>query len=145
MTNENKKNFYAVTCKCGHTGSRKTYIPIEFPVIAKNAKEAAYIGRHIPRCKHHHKDCVLDVKQISYQEFIDIKKRNARDPYLKATSIQEQSQYDLSDRIIKETQMSDDEYENEVRRSMVFSGKDRIKKPKKYVRFNKPYLMEESY
>lgn len=39
----NVKKYYKVTCKCGHTGSKKTYIPITFPVVAINGKEAASI------------------------------------------------------------------------------------------------------
>ncbi len=145
MNYRREKNYYAVTCKCGHTGSRKTYIPIEFGVVAANGKEAALIGRGIPRCKHNHKDCVLSVRKISYEEYILIRKRNIRDPYLRCSSIQEQSQYDLSDRFVKEDRYKDDDYEEEERKSMVFSGKHKIKNPKKFIRFNYAYAMEVSY
>ena len=145
MNNENNKNYYAVTCKCGHTGSKQKYIPIEFGIIAHNAKEAASIGRKMPRCKHNHKDCVLRVRQVSRQEYIYIRKRNARDPHLQCTSIQEQSQYDLSDRFVPETRYLDDDTDEEERKSMVFSGKNKIRKPKKFIRFNRDYSMEVNY
>lgn len=140
-----KKNYYAVTCKCGHTGSRKTYIPIEFAVIATTGKEAALIGRYIPRCKHDHKDCVLSVRKIDLDEYILIKKRNARDPYLRCTSIQEQAQYDLSGRLVQEKRYEEEDEEHEERKSMVFSGKSAIRNPKKFIRFNKRELWEVNY
>ena len=136
---KNEINYYAVTCKCGHTGSKKTYIPIEFGIIAHNAKEAASAGRKMPRSKHDHKDCVLKVRQVSREEYISIRKRNARDPYLQCTSIQEQSKYDLAYRFVFEERYKECDVEEEERKSMVFSGKDKIKKPKKYIRFKNDY------
>ena len=143
-----RNNYYAVCCKCGHTGSRRTYIPIEFGVIASSGKEAASIGRMIPRCKHNHKDCILSVRKISLEEYILIRKKNKNDPYLNCHSIQEQRQYNLSDRFISDNHFKDDRYGDEYyeeRKSNVFYGKNRIKKPKKFIRFTSQMAMEECY
>ena len=67
------KNYYKVVCKCGHVG-RDHYVLITFGVIAESGKDAARIARAIPRCKHHHKDCIREVSKISYQEFLEINK-----------------------------------------------------------------------
>ena len=92
---ELEKKYYSVTCKCGHVGAGRFYIPIEFGVVASSKKEAAEKGRWIPRCKHHHKDCILGVKEITRIEFLELNERNREDPYLKSHSIQEQRKYDL--------------------------------------------------
>ena len=145
MSYTNEKKYYAVKCKCGHTGSRKLYIPIEFGVIASSGKEAAFIGRQIPRCKHHHKDCVLDVREVSYEEYKIICNRNNEDPYLHCKSIQEQSQYDLSDRFVKEPRYIDVDDIEEEQKISVFFGKNKIRNPKKFIRFNNSYTMEVCY
>ena len=93
------KNYYEVIAKCGHVG-RKKYIPIKFAVIAENGKEAAKIVRKIPRVKHNHKDAILYVKKICYEEYQEIIETNNKDPYLKCNSRHEQKQIDnLSERL----------------------------------------------
>ena len=126
-------SYFAVVCKCGHVG-RNNYILITFPVIATNRKEAARIARNIPRCKHHHKDCIREVAKISYEEFLRIKSKNDKDPYLFCQSIQEQRHYDLTNRIMPENKRCLRAKE-ETARSIYF-GKNKIKYPKKYYRFN---------
>ncbi len=100
---EKANKYYAVKAKCGHVG-RKYYLPIIFGVKAINAKEAAKIARDIPRVKHHHKDAILDVKEISYKEYVDIRKNNSEDTYLKVSSKQDQNLYclNIDERLIKE-------------------------------------------
>ena len=109
MKDVETKKYYAVECKCGHTGSKKTYIPIKFAVVASSGKEAAEKGRWIPRCKHHHKDCILGVEEISKEEYLLLLNQNSKDSYLHCTSIQEQSHYDLEDRFVKESRYQDDD------------------------------------
>ena len=128
------KNYYKVKCKCGHVG-RGYYIPIDFPVIANNAKEAVQIARFIPRCKHHHKNCILEVTKISYEEFIAINKTNNEDPYLLCKSIQQQRELDLSDRIISEHFIDKIKDEGDSKQN-VYDHKIKIRKPKKFIRFN---------
>ena len=127
------KNYYKVKCKCGHVG-RSHYIAIDFPVAASSGKEAAEIARKIPRCKHHHKDCILEVTKISYEEYICIYKDNNEDPYLKCGSIQEQRDIDISDRLVEESRSEPIAREGSRRR--VFSGKTKIRNPKKFIKFN---------
>ena len=74
MRNE-KINYFEVIAKCGHVGKR-FYIPIKFAVAAESSKEAAKIARSIPRVKHDHKDAILSVKKISYQEYVQLEEEN---------------------------------------------------------------------
>lgn len=95
---EDTYRYYKIICKCGHLG-RKKYIPIAFPVKAFSGKQAAAIARNIPRVKHQHKDAILSVKEISFQEYNDLIIINNNDPYLKCSSRKEQRKTcDLSSR-----------------------------------------------
>lgn len=129
-----EKRYFSVECKCGHTGSRAYYIPIKFAVIAENAKEAAKIGRWMPRSKHHHKDCVLSVLELSYEEYIELCDSNDNDPYLKCHSIQEQRMFDLSDRFVLDECYLNDETEREPQLHQTFFGKQKIKNPKRFIK-----------
>lgn len=126
-------NYFAVVCKCGHVG-RNNYILITFPVIAANRKEAARIARNIPRCKHHQKDCIREVTEISYEEFLKIEHENDRDPYLKCGCIQEQRMIDLENRIIPENAPSLKCRKQSVR--CVYFGKTKIRYPKRFFHLN---------
>ena len=96
---ELNKNYYKVICKCGHVG-RKHYVPIQFAIIAENGKEAAKIGRNLPRVKHQHKDAVLNVIKINYEDYLELKEINNNDPYLKCKNKQQQNDTcDLTNRI----------------------------------------------
>ena len=88
MKNEFEK-YFMVIAKCGHVG-KKNYIPIKFAVIAESRKDAAKKTRAFPRVKHDHKDAILDVKCITFEEFLEIKEMNDNDPYLKCHSKSEQ-------------------------------------------------------
>lgn len=99
--NDNKKYFKVVT-KCGHVG-RRFYVPVQFAVIAESGKEAAKIARQYPRVKHQHKDAILQVKEISYEEFLSIKEVNNNDMYLHCHSRQEQNSLcDMASRIVED-------------------------------------------
>lgn len=99
--NENK--YYAITVKCGHVGRNK-YIPITFPIIANSKKKAAEVVRLFPRVKHDHKDYVLDAREVTREEYLDILEKNNNDIYLKVASIQEQREkcLDLEERLCQE-------------------------------------------
>ena len=143
------KKFFKVTCKCGHTGSRKTYIPKTFPIKASNAKEAAQIARWIPRCKHHHKDCIIEVKQCSYEDYIELKKMNKEDPYFSCSCIQEQKLLGidylfLEDPHYKERYDSELNYKRDICENYYY-GKKKIKHPKQYMKniyYNQSRIME---
>ena len=85
-----KNKYFKVTCKCGHVGV-KHYIRIAFPIVAVSRKVAAEIARYIPRVKHGHKDAILDCKEISYCEFLELQYVNRHDPYLFCKHKQEQN------------------------------------------------------
>lgn len=127
------KHYYAVKCKCGHVG-RSCYVLVTFGVVAESGKEAARIAKAIPRCKHHHKDCIREVTKISYEEFLEINATNNENPYLKCSSIQEQREIDMSARLCDEEKLKEVTHECIVHE--VYNGKTKVRKPKKYVRFN---------
>ena len=83
------KNYYAVTAQFGHVGRGK-YLPKKVAIIAENGEEAAEKVRWMPRVKHHRKYAIMEVKKISREEYLELKKQNENDPYFKATSDKEQ-------------------------------------------------------
>ena len=94
--------YYIVTTKCGHVGKNK-YIVIDFPVLAENGKDAARMARDIPRVKHHHKDAILNVREVSVEEYNEYVEKNNKDDYLKCSNRQEQNMIkNISERIIYE-------------------------------------------
>lgn len=82
--------YYVVSTKCGHVG-RNNYITIDFAVKAINSKEASNKVRQFPRVKKHHKDVIESITEISKEEYHQQRMRNHLDPYLNATSKQEQN------------------------------------------------------
>lgn len=112
-------NYFMVIAKCGHVGKRN-YIPIKFAVHATDAKDAAKITRDFPRVKRNHKDAILKVEKISYEEYLEIKKINDEDPYLKCKSKQEQNMIDnLSERLEVDLHNQDIEYDKTARKSRI--------------------------
>lgn len=84
--------YYLVTAKCGHVG-RNSCILIDFPVIAKNRKEAARIIKTGPRVKKDHPDCIRDVKEVEAEEYYDCIEDNKKDPYLCCKSKHQQKEH----------------------------------------------------
>lgn len=62
--------YYEIEAKCGHVG-RSNYIIKKFYVCANNGREAAMKARLLPRVKHHHKDAIRSVSNISYEEYVE--------------------------------------------------------------------------
>ena len=115
--NEINNKYYKVVCKCGHVG-RKFYIPIAFAVKAENGREAAFKARYIPRVKRQHKDAVLEVNELSYDEYLLLMQYNDNDPYLRCTSKQEQlKECDLDNRIIFDDHFIDFKKDKEVKKA----------------------------
>ena len=81
--------YFAVKTKCGHVGKNKC-IYVWFAVETENAKEAATKAREYKRVKHHHKDAIRKVREISFKEFIELRLLNKNDPYLRCKNIQQQ-------------------------------------------------------
>ncbi len=71
---------YKVKAKCGHVG-RSYYILKDFYVKAIDGKEAAYKVRYSPRVKHHKKDAILSVQEITDEEFLKGRKMQMEDKY----------------------------------------------------------------
>ena len=74
--------------------ANKYFIRISFPIVATCGKDASSIARYIPRVKHDHKDAILDCKEISYKEYLELQIINNKDPYLKCECKQEQEMID---------------------------------------------------
>lgn len=81
--------YFAVETKCGHVGKDKC-IYVWFAVKAESAKEAATKAREYKRVKHHHKDAIREVREISFKEFIELRLLNKNDPYLRCKNVQQQ-------------------------------------------------------
>ena len=82
-------NYYLVTCKCGHVGRTK-YVVKTFPIKASNKKEAARFARQKGRVKHDDKYAVLNVIEISHDEFLEQLKIHRSDQFFSVHSVQEQ-------------------------------------------------------
>jgi len=82
-------NFYEVTAKCGHVG-RNHYCLKRFYVKAPDGRCAAKKVREIGRVKHHHKDAIRAVVEISEAEYFAGRQANKNDPYFNSSSVQEQ-------------------------------------------------------
>ncbi len=85
------RKFFEVQVMCGHVG-RNNYIPINFAVAAENGKVAAAKARWFPRVKHHHKNAILGVSEITFGDYVSLKKENDSDQYLHCKNIQQQRQ-----------------------------------------------------
>lgn len=80
---------YKVTAKCGHVG-RNHYIVKNFFVKAVDGKAAAYKVRHMSRVKHHQKDAILSVDEITEEEYWEDRQLQAQDMYFKVHNSSEQ-------------------------------------------------------
>jgi len=81
--------FFQVTAKCGHVGRGQFYMGL-FYVRAENGCAAAAIVRYMPRVKHNHKDAILAVVKVGYEEYKTGQAATRKNPYFKCRSIQEQ-------------------------------------------------------
>lgn len=94
---------FIVCAECGHVGKSRMIL-INYPVYAKDGKEAAALVRWFPRVKHHHKYAIKSVKQVSQEEFEKAAKELKYDAYLHVDNIQDQRRLigDLASRRLKE-------------------------------------------
>jgi len=96
LSGDEDLGYYIVRAKCGHVG-KKHYVPINFPIRAHDAKEAASITRAIGRVKHHHRDAILEVRCVKKSEYLEQVEKNTNDPYLSVQS--KHAQDDIFDQI----------------------------------------------
>ena len=80
INDSSKKYYFEVSAKCGHVGRTYYYLGI-FYVQAPDGKTAASIVRNMPRVKHHHKDAILSVTRIGYEEYQKGRAMLQKDPY----------------------------------------------------------------
>ena len=80
---------YKVEARCGHVG-KNNYIIKNFYIRAENGKEAAYKTRKMPRVKHHHKYAIVNVAEISYDEYLNGLNEVSNDTYFLAHNSSEQ-------------------------------------------------------
>lgn len=81
--------YYKVTAKCGHVG-RNYYIVKNFFVKTEDGKSAACKVRHMSRVKHHQKDAILSVNEITEEEYWEGRKQQAQDMYFNVHNSSEQ-------------------------------------------------------
>ena len=92
--------FFEVQAKCGHVGMNK-YVLKNFYIKTDSAKKAAYIIRNVPRVKHDHKDAIRNVREITYEEYVEGSKRMEADDYFRihnSASFQESFLYFILNR-----------------------------------------------
>ena len=81
--------YFKVTAKLGHVG-KNNYYKGKLYIKAESRKEAAKKARYCPRVKHDHKDAILNVEEITVQEFVEGAERNKDIKYFSCYNIQQQ-------------------------------------------------------
>jgi hypothetical protein len=133
-----ENRYYIVTAKCGHV-RKANYMPIDFPVVASNGKEAAAIARQLPRVKHDHKDAILRVREVSLDEYTRQSFINKNDPFLRISNRREHEALEslFEHRIRPEIDGPPSKNNRrEDSNKIIHFGKKRIRNPKKWARLN---------
>lgn len=126
--------YYIVTAKCGHVGKGR-YIPIPFAIRARSAAEAASIARGMPRVKHHHKDAILSVEEVTIFDYSELRWINHYDPYLQCESKREQQQeFDAIYFRILEDDTGIRRRQQSTEEKPVYAGKKRIRNVRQYAK-----------
>ncbi|MGN1201306.1 MAG: hypothetical protein ACI4R8_03530 [Candidatus Caccovivens sp.] len=81
VVNEEDPKYFGVVTMCGHCGNGY-FIPILFPIRAKDMDSAIEIARNLPRVKYNAKNCILEAMELDKKEFDFIQYVNDHDPYL---------------------------------------------------------------
>ena len=84
------ENYYEIVAKCGHVGKGKYYEGV-FYEKTENAKKAAEIVRGRGRVKHHKKDAIISVREISQEEYFAGVEAKKDDLYFQCLNIQDQN------------------------------------------------------
>ena len=139
-----QENYYAVTCKCGHTGKRNSYTPITFGVKARNLYQAESIARQIPRVQHCKSTAILASRVVGKERFKSIIALNDQNPYLRCRS--ESDQAGIKIKIIHEPEMlpaPGNGHHKNCRLKNHYKGKERIRNPKTYMKRHFEYYKED--
>ena len=139
------KKYFSVETKCGHVG-RLNCVWIKFAICAESAKEAAAIARQIARVKHHHKNAIKEVVEITVDEFCKLKAINDTDPYLHAKNHREQLQIEgFEERIELDEYNIARKYQNSSKKeSLEFRVKKAQMRKKSHQRALREYFYEEA-
>lgn len=139
------KKYFSVETKCGHVG-KLNCVWIKFAISAESAKEAAAIARQKGRAKHHHKNTIKEVVEISIEDFYKLKARNDLDPYLHAKNHREQLQIEgFEERIeLDEYNIAKKHQKSSKKESLEFRVKRADAKEKSHKRALKEYFYEEA-
>lgn len=138
------KKYFSVITKCGHVG-RMNCVWIDFAICAENAKEAAAKARQIARVKHHHKNTIKNVVEITMEEFFKLKAVNDTDPYLHAKNHREQLQIEgFEDRIeLDEYNIARNSQKTTKKDSLAFRIKRALERDNRHKQILKEYFYEE--
>ena len=139
------KKYFSVRTKCGHVG-RLNCVWINFAISAESAKEAAAIARQTARAKHHHKNTINEVIEITMDEFCKLRAANDSDPYLHAKNHREQLQIEgLEDRIeLDEYNIAKKYKKTSKKESLEFRVKKARAKEENHKRALREYFYEEA-
>lgn len=128
------QHYFAVETKCGHVGKDKC-IFIWFAIQAESRKDAASKARSLGRVKHHHKDVIRQVQEISIEEFVQLRCNNNNDPYLRCKNIQQQRKIsNLEERIEVDEYMLSKHNKIKISRDKSFLLKKNALKEKEAIR-----------
>jgi len=139
------KHFYEVIAKCGHVGKRQ-YYEGHFFEKADNASEAAAFVRKCGRVKHDHQDAILAVTEITKSQYIEGIEAKKQELYFNCNSRYKQKAAWLE---IKQNVRPEPKYlvvkiRKQESNKSVYYGKDKIRKPNKYIKLN-PRCFEYNY
>ena len=139
------KKYFSVETKCVHVG-KLNCVWIKFAISAESAKEAAAKARQIARVKHHHKNTIKEVVEITVDEFCKLKAINDADPYLHAKNHREQLQIEgFEERIeLDEYNIARKHQKSSKKESLEFRVKRANVKEKSHKRALKEYFYEEA-
>ncbi len=139
------KKYFSVETKCGHVG-KLNCVWIKFAICAESAKEAATIARQLARVKHHHKNTIKEVVEITVDEFCKLKAINDADPYLHAKNHREQLQIEgFEERIeLDEYNIARKHEKTSKKESLEFRIKRAQTREKSHKRALKEYFYEEA-
>ena len=139
------KKYFSVETKCGHVG-KLNCVWIKFAICAESAKEAAAKARQIARVKHHHKNTIKEVVEITVDEFCKLKAINDTDPYLHAKNHREQLQIEgFEERIeLDEYNIARKHQKSSKKESLEFRVKRAQTREKSHQRALREYFYEEA-
>lgn len=84
------------------------------PLTIDNLFSKSTKAREYKRVKHHHKDAIREVREISFKEFIELRLLNKNDPYLRCKNVQQQRKV-----VGLEERIEEDEYLLSKRNSLL--------------------------